>query len=366
MYEATGTRDWEDRAHQLRKILCGIQQTDGGFDIGYDFSFGHMHKAGQSTSPELVGLVALCEYARLFGSSEVEIAARKAAEWIRMHALDMGNGLVAIPYSPHTIKEVMVYNGTSFACGALGCYLGQFGGDDHLAHLYSGMIRYLDSVLTIDEKLPGRFWYYSDQSREDLDILQRAKIDYYHQMQQIEMHAIAQTYKPDTLQLAFIRDCAEHVLDIRKSKSVVPYTNDNRYFKGEIHLWGLCSVASGLLEAAKHCEDRAVAYRNTAEETLEWIVRNGWNGQSFEAVLKDNGDRITPRRYMVRSDAWVFNSLAAATKHFDSDRWLKTADECFRKMESVHFSGPENHASNTRKRIAGAIAQKLKSMLSRS
>lgn len=128
MWEATHDSRWGDRSQRLLNILLRIQQPDGGFDIGYEFNFGRLHKKGQSTSPELVGLVALCEYAHLFEEKQAGQAAQRAAEWICKRALDMGDGKVAIAYSPYTINEVMVYNGTSFACGALGCYLGRYGG----------------------------------------------------------------------------------------------------------------------------------------------------------------------------------------------------------------------------------------------
>ena len=57
-------------------------------------------------------------------SSQLEVPVNRLVDF----AFDMGDGKVAIPYGPYSIEKVMVYNGTSFACGALGCYLGQFSG----------------------------------------------------------------------------------------------------------------------------------------------------------------------------------------------------------------------------------------------
>ncbi len=211
MWDATAEDKWRERTDRLARILISIQRPDGGFDIGYEFNFGRLHKKGQSTSPELVGLVALSEYARLIDEKQTGPAAHRAAEWIRKRALHMGDGKIAIPYSPYTINEVMVYNGTSFACGALGCYLGQFGGDDELDRVYRGMVRYLNSVLTVDKDMPGRFWYYCDQSRNDWDDLKRSKIDYYHQMQQVEMHSLAQQVCPVEGQINIIRDAVDQI-----------------------------------------------------------------------------------------------------------------------------------------------------------
>ena len=359
MWEATGEILWRNRATKILRLLTKIQQPDGGFDNGYDFNFGRLHKRGQSSSPELIGLVALCEYARLFDKEEVEDQARRAAEWIRKHALTMKAGKVAIPYCPEAINEVMVYNGTSFACGALGCYLGQFGGDEHLHSIYAGFVQYLESVLSKKDDFPGRFWYYNDQSRDDLNEQSKNKIDYYHQMQQVEIHTLAQQASPAELQLVIIREAADHIVALHEQKTTIPYTNDSRLFKGQIHLWGFSSVASGMLEAALVIPDRSEVYRQVARDVLDWILKHAWNGQHFEAILQKNGAKVDPRYYMVRSDAWVFNAFAAGGKHLEAGPWAEVAETCYQKMASVDFSGPESHATNRRVRIANKTASKV-------
>ena len=363
MWEATNSFLWKDRATHLFDILEKIQQPDGGFDIGYEFNFGYLHRKGESTSPELVALVALTEYARLFGNKQVEQSARSAVEWIRKFAFDMGDGKVAIPYGPYSIEKVMVYNGTSFACGALGCYLGQFSGAEELQQIYHGMVKYLKSVLSVDERLAGRFWYYSDQSRDDLDSLARNKIDYYHQMQQVEMHALAQQVCPIDLQLKIIRDAADHIVALHDLHPIIPYTNNSQFFKGGIHLWGLSSVVSGMLEAAVVIPDQRETYHKVARDVLAWILEHAWNGQYFEAILQENGGKVEPRHYMVRSDAWVLNALAAAAKHLDDGPWNDISRECYEKMESIDFSGPESHASNLRTRMVVAVWVAMKRLI---
>jgi hypothetical protein len=360
MWEATRNPQWKDRSEHVFRILQEIQQSDGGFDIGYDFNFGRFHKKGQSTSPELVGLIAFTEYGRLFGKNQTQQPAHHAAEWIRERVLNMGEKMVAIPYSPDTIREVMVTNGTSFACGALGCYLGHYSGDEELHRIYNGMIHYLDHVLSKDENSAGRFWYYCDQSRDDLDDLGRSKIDYYHQMQQVEMHGLAQQACPNDLQLNIIRDAADHVVALHERNPVIPYTNNPSLFRGRVHLWGLSSVVSGMLEAAVVIPGRCDVYRDVARNVLDWILTYAWNGHSFEAVLNSDGSRVEPSQYMVRSDAWVFNSMAAASKHMGQGRWLDIAEKCYSRMESVDFSGPESHASNPRTRFVVATLAKIR------
>lgn len=362
LWEATGEARWRERAGELIDVLKSIQRPDGGFDIGYDFNFGQWHRKGQSTSPELVGLVAYCEYARLFGAEEVAAPVARAAAWVEARVLDLGGEKAAIAYCPDAVNEVMVYNGTSFACGALGCYLGQFGGDDGLRRAYEGMARYLEGVLTVDEGLPGRFWYYNDQVRTDLDPLRRTKIDYYHQMQQVEMHALAQQACPAPAQESLIRDAADHIVALHDRHPVLPYTNDTRFFKDQIHLWGLASVTPGMLEAAVVVPERRDTYHRVAREVLAWILQHGWNGRHFDAVLDAAGRPVTPRRYMVRSDAWVFNALAAAAKHLGEGPWLAAAEPCFATMAGVHFSGPESHASTRRTRAVAAVLRRVKGL----
>ncbi len=294
MWEVTKAPLWKDRSRRLLNYLIGIQKPDGGFDIGYDFNFGMLHKKGLSTSPELVGLMAACEYARIFGDAEADSVAHKAAAWIRLHAMHIENEKWAIPYSPYTTPKVMVYNGTSFACGALGCYLGQFGGDEQLHSIYNGMVNYLESVLYASDGLPGRFWYYNDQSRTDLDELRRNKIDYYHQMQQVEIHALAQNATPLEKQIKIIHDASEHIIGLYLRFPILPYTNDPRLFNNQIHTWGFASVVSGLLEAAELLDQRRDDYRKVAYNLLLWLLVNAWNGKYFEPVLNRNRSRGLP------------------------------------------------------------------------
>ena len=363
MWDATGEARWAERSHALAQLLLDIQQPDGGFDIGYEFNFGQIHEKGQSTSPELVALVALSEYARLFegdspDGSSVAAAAGRAAEWVRYHALDIGDGRFAIAYSPLTVNEVMVYNGTSFACGALGCYLGTFGSDDGLRRIYEGMVRYLRDVLATEADSAGAFWYYCEQSRADLDDVSRRKVDYYHQMQQVEVHALAQQRSPVDEQAAMIRDAADHVAALGEVHRVIPYCNGHAYFKGLVHLWGLSSVVPGMLEAAAAVPDRAEAYRAVALKTLDWILEYGWNGDHFEATLTAEGAPLDHSPYMVRSDAWVFNSLGAAQKEWGEGPWTQIAEACYGRMAAVDFSGPESHASRKLTRaLVGAYAK---------
>ncbi len=349
MWEFSKSQLWKKRAENCLAILIKIQKKDGGFDIGYDFNFGLLHKKGLPTSPELVGLIALCEFSKLFGAEKTYLSAKKAAEWIRNNIVILNKDMMAIPYSPYTTKNIMIYNGTSFACGALGCYIGVFGGDSDLVKYYNGMINYL--YMNMSNEQSGSFWYYYDQKRTDLNTTQKSKIDYYHQMQQVEVHSIAQQMYGNDLQLQIIKNASDFIISKYSQDDILPYTNNPFFFKNQIHIWGLASAISGFLEAAKILPSQKDRYAKVATEILNWIIKHAWNGEYFEAILNRNGTTIDSFPYMVRSDAWVFNAIATYARFFGDGPWVDIADRCYQKMESVDFSGVESHASCFRRRF---------------
>jgi hypothetical protein len=363
LWESTADTRWRDRADAALAILLKIQRPDGGFDIGYDFNFGRPHRRGESTSPELVGLVALSQYARVVSPDPVAEAAARAIAWVKAHARALDGDEWAIPYGPYSTDEIMVYNGVSFAVGGLGTFLGVWGPDPEVENIYRGMVAYMDARLSSDASLSGRFWYYSDQLRTDLDAERRAKIDYYHQMQQVEMHSLAEQCKPCEGQLGLIRDAADHIVALHESNPVIPYARPEFFFRDAVHVWGYCSCSSGLYEAASVIDERQKRYREVAAEIIAWLLEYAWNGDHFHPILSHSGVP-TETAYMVRSDAWVFNAIAGAYAHAGGDELLDVAERCFVRMARCDFSGPESHASNKRIRAVHAALHRLRSTLS--
>lgn len=350
LWDATENVNWEQRANRLCQLLIKIQKSDGGFDNGYDYNFGRFHKKGEPIAPELVGLYALVEYYKRFGGQNVALAARQAANWIRNNAFQLTDSEWAIPYGPYCSKEVMVYNGTSFAAGALGVYLSVFP-DSDLEIIYHGMNKYLYNVMSTLPNQPGRFWYYSDQSRIDLTELQRNKIDYYHQMQQIEIHSMAELCIPNPFQKEIIISASDHVEFKQDQNGLIPYYNT----ESDIHLWGYCSCANGFIMAAKINTLKTSEYIERAKKILKWIKEYSWNGEYFYPVISKNG-LIKDKNFYVRSDAWVFNTFAMAIKEGIIDpSYITICEKIYEKMESANFSGIENHATNERIRFVNKI-----------
>lgn len=345
MYETTKDLKWKKRSEKVMAILKQIQMPDGGFDIGYDFFFGMMHKKGDSTSPEMVGLLALTEYARVFSAYDaVQPYADRAVCWIRKNVKKISEGVYAIPYSPYTTSEIMVYNGTSFVCAALGYYIGVFQRKDiELSTIYQGMINYLEKSMYSSKSDPGKFWYYPVQERNDISGLMLSKIDYYHQMQQVEVHSYAQQVSPNTLQAGMIKNASDHVISLSKRFEITPYTNNTIFFKDHIHVWGLCSVASGLMMAQDSLGYKIEGADELIEKVIFWIRQFSWNGSYFYPVLSSDGVPQM-KQYMVRSDAWVFNTFCCYFQQNRDGQIEDILEKAYCNIERNNFSGRESHA----------------------
>jgi hypothetical protein len=355
MWRATQKSVWKDRCESVALTLAQIQQPDGGFDIGYEFNFGRMRRRGQATSPEMLGLIALLESLSVIDSRKIRIAASRAVQWIMRNRINFDNNSIAVPYCPGALREVMVYNGTSFACAALGKSIVTLPGEPQVRRVYEGMVSFLNRSMSSAEGRAGRFWYYCDQSRSDLDPGAREKIDYYHQMQQVDVHSLAEEAAPCGQQLEMVRDAADHVLEVALEQGVVPYCKNPAAFRGHIHLWGYASVATGFIRAAGVVRDRADQYRAEARRVVNWIVTNGWNGKYFFPILNRDGQPQGTFQYMVRSDAWVFNALSLARLELGMTELDPVIESCVRRILASKMSGPESHASNRRIRLARRI-----------
>lgn len=363
MYQYTNEEKWKIRSQLLVSKLIKIQQEDGGFDIGYEFNFGLLHRVGESTSPEMFGLISLIAYGKTFGFDTVMTSIEKAVDWIKRFVIKIDHGLYAIPYAPYTTKEIMIYNGTSFSAAALGYYLGILGDRNSLEEIYVGMIKYLFNNLEVSTNNKGKFWYYKDQNRTGLSENDKIKIDYYHQMQQVEVHAYAQSVNPIQTQKELIECAADHILDKQNKNGSLPYTNDDRFFKGNIYIWGFASVISGFLKAAEVIPKRKEEYQYAALNASNFLIKHAWNGNYFEPVINKFGEHIKFQKYMVRSDAWVFSSLASLYG-FKPDKYIyNILDKCYLKMHSADFSGPETHASTKKTRYIGKKLVIIKNIL---
>ncbi len=362
MWDATGDQKWKVRAEKAIGLIMQTQQPDGGFDVGYEFNFGYVHRKGQAISPELPGLLALAEYFSKQDDSLVKVSAVNSVAWIERFAFQVKDGEWAIPYGPYSSKDVVNYNGVSFACGALGKYISVFGGTERQKEIYFGFVRYLQRVSSVSDEYPGRFWHYADQDDPNVSERQKGKIDFYHQMQQVEMHSIAEQAMSAPGQLQLIQDAADHIVGYYQKHGTVPYTPCGKYFGGLIHTWGFCSVASGLLEAAKVIPDRAGAYREVAAGVGSCLVEKAYRGDGrFVPIMTKDGTAVDRRSY-VRTDAWVFNTMCALETHLGEGPWSSVIEPVWMRMERADFSGVENHSRPASGKVFFSVLRKIRQL----
>ncbi len=350
LWDATRDKKWMFRASHAAKILMEIQRPDGGFDNGYDYNFGFLHKKGESLSSELVGLLALVEYYKRSFDESVIYSIKNAANWIRKNSIRVSEYEYAIPYGPYSSKAIIVLNGTSFAAGALGSYLSVFP-DEELEKIYLGFIKFLHNRLNSSHDNMGKFWYYFVQDDNSSSNHQRDKVDFYHQMQQVEVHAYAELNFPSKDQKTIVQLASDFVLHKQNELGLIPYTNSKEYFGSEIHLWGFSSCAAGFIMASKSIINKSNEYRQCASKILDWIKKNAWNGNYFYNIVPTDGIILDKRLY-VRSEAWVFSVFSLAVKeNISFDVYLDICEKSYNTILHADFSGIENHATNNRIRF---------------
>lgn len=348
LYEATGTEYWKGESQHVCSLLLEAQRPDGGFDIAYDFNFGQLHKKGDSTSPEMVGLVAFNEYRRVFGGTqEIDAAIKNAKSWVVNKFVEKGEKKY-LPYSPYNTDEQMVYNGSSFAIGGLGSSVSL---NESEQKVYTDVVGYLSSVVSEVGGFKGKVFYYYDQDRSDLDSNMKSKIDLYHQAQQIEMHVYANNSNPDEHQLVMIKSLIEFLYDFYLQKGMITYTFDNKYFGGHIHVWGFSSLIPAFLMCAELFPECADKYKKVAKEAIDWLLKYSLKKDMFLPILDVSGTPVYDT-YMVRSDAWVFNAISSSIGITDKkEDIIITLEGVYKRMKACDFSGKESHASNVRTRI---------------
>lgn len=346
MYEATNEKYWLDEAKKLKDIMIDIQQKDGGWDIGYFFNFGYNHSKGESTSPELLSLVALIKYWEIDKDERVKLSIQKGIDWIINNSYELKDDWV-IPYGPYSTKDVVVYNGISFAQAPLAMwskYEENIERKNKIIEIYRGMNRYLAKQLIKTDN--GSYMLYSVPC-DGMDDKAREKVDYYHMAQQLEMHNYANEYCPDENALKIVLEFGEHLLSIQKEDGAISYFNNDPFIG--IHLWGFCSNINAFLDIHKIMKNEK--YLNGATKIKDWIMKNAYNYQlkHFSPILDERGNNLN-LEYYPRSDAWVINSLS---KYFsinqNDDELKKIIKNTYETLVSSNYSGLENHAGSKTK-----------------
>lgn len=342
LYEKTQDIFWRDKAKVVLDRLVSSQLVSGGFDIGYIFNFGKVHKKGWASSPEARAMFALVDGWVYLSDIKYKNAAKKLADWIVKSSVFMdGTERCYIPYCPKATRDVMVYNGTSFASAALGYYIGKIEYNASYEKVYTMSIQYLYAVMQ-RENGGGAFWYYNDQARDDLSTLSKQKVDYYHQLQQVEVHAQAQMVQPNDLQYKMIESAYRHCdLVAKDNDGILPYLNLDK----SIAVWGMVSTLSSSVYVSKLLQDGTDKVLEFVCKHYDFLMEKSWNGEYFEPELSRKGEAIIDQ-YMIRSDAWVFCALSAVYNVFpEIDVPMSMLRKIYMKAEKHGFSGRESHGA---------------------
>ena len=356
MYQATQDQFWLSEAKKIKNILLDIQQEDGGWDIGYFFNFGYYHKKGESTSPELLSLVALIKYWEIDNDDKVENSIQRGIDWIIRHSYKFEGDWV-IPYGPYSTRDVVVYNGISFAQAPLAMwsrYETSKVRKNKIVDIYRGMNSYLARQLVSAKH--GSYMLYS-LPRENMGDKARGKVDYYHMAQQLEMHNYANEYCPDDNALKIVTEFGEHILHMQDANGAVPYYNNMP--EVGIHVWGFCSVINAFVDMHLITGNSKYLYAGT--KVKDWIIKNALNNKYFCAVLSREGRKLN-NGYYPRSDAWVINALSKIYGFSDNrDELLKIIEGAYSTLSDSNYSGLEYHAGT---RVRLIIRKFLMKMLS--
>ncbi|MFV9690851.1 MAG: hypothetical protein ACNY01_07795 [Desulfobacteria bacterium] len=353
MYELTRDSRWDEEGRRVIKLVRMTQQHDGGFDIGYDFDFGRIHKRGWSSAPECEMLVSLIEYGISFGFGEVMDIIEKGIGWILNNSSQIGSASWMIPYCPAASEDVMVYNGVSFSLAPLAMYHRFIRKDQRIKEIHDGFLNYLSGEFDWERG----FWRYSDQSRGDLNRDQRRKVDNYHLGQQLEMHCRSYECVPREENLKLIRRLADYLLTLHQDwcPEPLPYLNLTTNEKMGVHLWGYASLINGFLQYYRIQKESAAL--EACKDIFEWVTQNAWLGDHFACVYHSIGTRMD-RRFYPRSDAWVINNLVAYMAAEDPNNdWLQRTVSVYENIVRNDFSGYENHVLTNGKKLYGRLLQ---------
>ncbi len=364
MYRVTGGAYWRDEAARVAALLISTQSKDGGFDIGYAFNFGLRKKKGTSSTPELYSVVALVDYKTTFDTTVADQSIKKGIQWIKENSIRMPDDSYTIPYCPKAIRETVVINGVSFALGAIGSYLSCFK-DISAEELYIKLGRFINSKIELCEGEETAFWPYFDQKSDIPSKELKDKVDFYHQMQQIEMHTIGPLADKFTNSTA-LWSLYEHVRLKQDEYGYIPYANHSKYFGENAHLWGLVSFVTASLRLTHIAKDEIMKDRikSSAVKTMEWVIDKGWNGEYFWGVVNKNGTPVGYKGYLPRSDAWVFNALSLCQVELGEGPWTPLLDVVYKKLASCNYSGRENHSRNLRTTILANSAKIIRQIKS--
>ena len=322
--------------------LCDKQLPSGGFDIGYEFDFGFLHKKGMPVTPELL---SMCALARASGSEEKKQKASDGVRnWITSNLVRGEQGGAYLPYCPAASTRLVVCNALSFAIA----------GGAALSSVDEATIESLVHRLHWEYEQSGRTanYYASDYIKT---ARYPEKLDFYHLAQQIFCHKFALQY----VKLPAL----EAITDLMVAELLTELTNNGLRSivsgmpvdSGKIRTWALASIVQALCRLSHTDFDRFGVKTPVLITDMADLLLRSVRGGKCSAVIDLSGGAVD-QRYFVRTAAWVAHGLALAgynesVKAADKQRYLQAASGLVSEIAKNDFSGPENHAFPLRMRL---------------
>ena len=341
---------YKNQAFDLAKEIIESQLVDGGFDIGYNFSFGkNMSKKNsvESTTPEILSIFALIEFYDVYHEDFVIQSILKGIDWIKCNSYLIENHSYAIPYAPNSFYEVHISNGVSFAVATLTYYMKVFN-DFSVKHLCDGMFHYLRNELIVKENI-GYWNYFEKKLIKDNYYI---KIDNYHIAQQLYYHMYVDKLYRNNDNKEIIDLVSRYLKNELKKNIAVPYIVADGTCSKDIHTWGYCALLLCALEWSD---------QNLIDEIKRLIMEKMWNGSHFIPIIQENGI-VVDASYYPRSDAWVLHSLSGylCISNKDDLKVKNAVDYGLNRLSSSGYIGCENHVLTFRKKLFNKVVNIVK------
>ena len=349
MYLAYHEKKYAERCHNVAKLIAKTQLPDGGFDIGYNFSFGNnMTKKNEkeSTTPEIVSLYALLKYYEIFEDKNIISNIHKAVNWIKEKSYKNEDNIYVIPYAPCSYHQVHITNAISFTVATLGYYSYLFS-DNTVKPICEDMLKYLKDELIIKED--KGHWNYFEKSL--MNQKSYIKVDNYHIAQQLYYHILLNNYLENKDNQEIIKLVTSYLKDKLEQDIAVPYIEIGEKVTTDIHSWGYCSL---LLCALQWKDNQMIS------KILDYMMKNMIVENHFAPIIKNTGEIIN-KQYYPRSDAWILHSLSEyLLLEEDKQEVKEIVEKGLDKLETINYRGLENHVYTFRKMIFSNAVRILK------
>ena len=350
LYGASSDIQYLDGAKHVAEKIAGIQNEDGGFDIGFNFVFGSgimKASAHESTTPEILCTYALQKYRDDSSDTSFDSNIESAIGWIKKVAIRTAPDAMAMPYAPDTLKDPHILNATSFTLPVLAHWIDATG-DSEAKSLYDQFCSFLIKNMEGEgegEGDAGYFPYFYKAGLRAHFERQLDKIDNYHLGQQLKYHVIAQNYCENADNDLMIKRMAQYLIEIRDENGVYEYCAEHEQFPNNVHIWGYAAAPEALARASEYLGDSEMG--EAGHRIYKWIVNNAWNGNYFFPVLDLDGE-VLESEYYARTSGWV----AAMTSY----RYIKSKEPSARDitvslltgLEECQFKGVERNMWNRR------------------